>query len=53
MKTKEQKKEEAVERAAHYSSLTLSQKLELIEKRPGQSKREHLRLMKRDKDEQH
>lgn len=43
---KNQKREEATERQKRYESLTPEEKLQLIESRPGQSKKERLRVEK-------
>lgn len=45
MKSKEQKQEEAAERAVAYAALTTSEKLEQIIARPGLSRRERLRVI--------
>ena len=45
MKTKEQKRQEAIERVEIYNNLTPSKKLELIKSRRGKSKKEQKKLI--------
>lgn len=44
MKPKSQKRKEAQDRAKKYSSMSLEDKIALVESRPGESKRELARL---------
>jgi len=45
MKTKQQKREEALARQAEYDSLSLNEKLTKVFSRPGKSEKEHKRLV--------
>jgi len=52
MKSKSQKREEAIERQQRYDNLTTKEKIELIRNRKGGSKREMSKLLKRLREEE-